>query len=124
MRANSQFPRQLASPEDFDPFEAAIGQACTAQSGCIHSGTVLEFIQRFQIHRDVSDGMPRVIESTFGDAADERHLAAFKADTDGTARASGLAFATASARFAMAAGFALAEPLAAMLGSGSGFKVV
>ena len=62
--------------------------------------------------------------TALGNAADERHLAAFKADANRAAGAGGLALAATAAGFAMAAGFTLAEPLAAMLGTGTGFQIV
>ena len=68
--------------------------------------------------------MAGVVEAALGNAADQRHLAAFKADADRTAGTGGLAFAAAPAGFAVAAGFALAQPFAAVLGAGTGFKIV
>ena len=49
---------------------------------------------------------------------------AFKADADRASGAGGLAFAAPAAGLAVAAGFALAEPLAAMFGARPRFKIV
>ena len=68
--------------------------------------------------------MTGVVEAAFGNAADEWHLAAFEANADGTAGTGGLALAAAPAGFAVATGFALAKPLAAVLGSGTRFEIV
>ena len=65
-----------------------------------------------------------LLNPRFGNAADQRHLATFKPDPDGAARPSGLAFATATAGLAVAAGFALPKPLAAVLGTGTWFEIV
>jgi hypothetical protein len=51
-------------------------------------------------------------------------LAAFKSDANGTARTGRLAFAAATAGLAVAAGFALAEAFAAVLGTGAWFEIV
>jgi hypothetical protein len=66
----------------------------------------------------------RVVEATLGHAPDERHLAAFETDADGTARAGRLAFAAAARGLSVAAGFALAEPFAAMLGARTRFEIM
>jgi hypothetical protein len=68
--------------------------------------------------------MARVVKTALRDAPDQRHLAAFKADADRTAGARGLAFATTAAGFAVAAGFTLAEALAAVFGAGTRLKIV
>jgi hypothetical protein len=68
--------------------------------------------------------MSGVIEPALGDAADQGHLAAFEPDTDRATGASSLAFATATAGFAMSGGFALTETFAAVFGAGPGFKIV
>jgi hypothetical protein len=48
-------------------------------------------------------------------------LTTFESDSNGTARASGLAFATAAGSLTVTAGFTLAKAFAAMLGSGIWF---
>ena len=68
--------------------------------------------------------MAGVIETVFRDAANEGHLAAFKPNPNRAAGAGGLAFASASAGFAVSSGFALAQPFATVLGTGTRFKVV
>jgi hypothetical protein len=65
-----------------------------------------------------------VVETAFGNAPDQRHLAAPEAGADRTAGAGGLAFSAATAGLAMAAAFALAEAFAAVFGAGAGFEIV
>src|SRR5437762_13822306 len=124
MRANSQFASQFAITQNFNPTVATIGQAGRAQRLFIDARAFFETIKMFQIDRNVARGVPRIIKPTLGNAADQRHLPAFEADSNRAARARGLAFATAPAGFAVTAGFALAEPFAAMPGSGTGFEIV
>ena len=81
-------------------------------------------VQHLQVHRDITDRMPRIIESALWNAADKRHLATLESDADGTARTSRLALTSATAGFAVTAGFALPEALATMLRPGSGFKIM
>jgi hypothetical protein len=63
--------------------------------------------------------MPGVVEPALGNTANQGHLTAFEPNPDGTAGAGGLSLAAASAGFAMTAGFTLAKPFSAMLGSRS-----
>jgi hypothetical protein len=63
--------------------------------------------------------MPRIVKSALGNAPNQRHLSTFKSDANGTARSGRLAFATTSACLAMAARFALAKALSAVLCSGA-----
>ena len=68
--------------------------------------------------------MSAVVEAALGDTPDQRHLAAFEPDPDRTAGPGRLALAAAAAGFSVTARFALAKPLAAMLGAGTRFQVV
>jgi hypothetical protein len=68
--------------------------------------------------------MTRVVEAPLGDTPNQRHLAAFEADADGTAGTGGLTFSAATAGLAMPAGFALAQTFAPMFGAGAGFQIV
>ena len=68
--------------------------------------------------------MACIVESTLGDAANERHLTAFKANPDRAAGARSLALAAAAAGFAVAAGFALAKAFAPMLGARARFQIM
>src|SRR5207245_6771065 len=86
----------------------------------IDARALVEPVQRLQIHRHVARGVTRIIETALGEAADERHLAAFEADADRAAGAGRLPLAAATGGFAVPAGFALAESFAAMLGKTSG----
>jgi len=68
--------------------------------------------------------MTGVVEAPFRDAPNQGHLSAFESNTNGTAGTGGLAFATAAAGFAVATGFALAQPLAPMPGTRTRFEIV
>src|SRR5436190_13201063 len=102
----------------------AIRQTPVTQRRFIHTRAVVERIERFDVHRDIIGRVTCVIETAFGNATDERHLAAFEPDADGAAGTRGLAFATAAAGLAMAAGFALAQPFAAVSRPGTRFECV
>jgi hypothetical protein len=92
--------------------------------GLIDASAIFEAVERLQVDGQVLGSMAGVVKSAFGNTADQRHLAAFETDSNGAARPCGLAFATAAAGLSMAAGFALAEPLTAVFGSRTRFKVV
>ena len=124
MSADRQFFGQFPVPEDFDTRCATISQARLAHNIFVHPRAIVEPIQQFQIHWQIAGGVARVVEAALRDAADQRHLTAFEANTNRAPRARGLAFAAASACLAVAAGLALAEALAAVLGAGSGFEIV
>ena len=126
MGADRQFSGKLAVTENLDSVanSRAICQASRAQGICIHTRAVIETIERIKIYRQVTGGMAGIVKPALGDAPDQGHLAAFETDSNGTARAGGLAFAAASTGFAMAAGFALAEALAAVLGAGTRLEIV
>src|SRR6185437_16334120 len=111
----------IAIAQDLDAVALAIGQADAAQRRKIHARAIFKNIQRFHIHGNVDSAMPRIVETAFGNSADEGHLAAFKADANGTAGAGRLALATASRGLAVAAGFTLAEPFATVLGARTRF---
>ena len=117
-RVNSPPPRILM------PAPRPLARPALAQSRFVHPGAVVEMVERFQVDGQVAGGVARVVESALGNAANQRHLAAFEADANRTAGAGGLALATAAAGFAVAAGFALAQPLAAVLGAGTRFEIM
>ena len=124
MRPDRQLARQFAVAQDFDPLFPAVGQAQAAQGRLIHRRAVLKVVERLQIDRNVAHGKAGVVKAPFWHAADQGHLAAFKSNPNRTARAGCLALAAAPAGLAVAAGFALAQPLAPMLGAGTRFKIV
>ena len=124
MGADSQFPGQLTVAQNLDQLDGAVGQAGATKDFQIHDSSILEAVERSHIHRDITRRVARIVETPLGNTPDERHLAAFKANPDGTAGPGGLAFTAAAAGLAMAAGFALAKALAAMLGTGTRFKIV
>jgi hypothetical protein len=68
--------------------------------------------------------MPRVVETALGNSPDQRHLATFEPDANGTAGPRCLAFATAAAGLSVAARFALSESFAAVPGTGSGSQIM
>jgi len=124
MRADREFFGQFAVAKDLDAVRPAIGQTDRAQSRLIHPRAVVKPIQFADVHHNELFRKARVVESTLGNTPDERHLATFKADADGAARTRRLAFAATTARFAMAAGFTLAEPFARMLCARAGFQIM
>ena len=124
MSADGQFPGQLSAAKNFDASRAAISETRALELCGVNSRAIFETIEQLQVHRQITNGVTGVIEAAFGNAADERHLAAFEANPDRAAGAGGLALAAAPAGFAVAAGFALAKPLAAVLGSGTRFEIV
>ena len=124
MRAHRQFFCQFTRAQYLDLVATAIGQADRPQGRFVHPRTIVKGIQAFDVDGDIRGRVTGIVETALGDAADQRHLAAFKTDADGTAGAGRLAFATASAGFAVTAGFTLAEPFAAMFSTGTGFEIV
>src|ERR1700722_4886086 len=92
---------QFARAEDFDARAGSVGQTNRTQGGLIDIGAIFKFVQFSDIHADIADGEASVVEATLGDAADERHLTAFKTDADGTAGTGGLALAATARGFAV-----------------------
>ena len=124
MRVHGQFFSEFAIAENFDSSSPAISEARLEQHIGIHSRTLVELVQRLQVNGKITGRVAGVVKTALWDAANERHLTAFEADANRTAGAGGLAFTAAAAGLAMAAGFALAKALAAMLGTGTRFKIV
>jgi hypothetical protein len=122
--ADGQFLGQLAVAEDFDTIGAAVGQAGGAQGGFIDAAAIVEAVKGFEVDGEEAGSMPGVVETTLRDAPNERHLAAFEPDTDRTAGTCGLALAAATGGFTVAGGFALTEAFAAVLGTGTGLKIM
>src|SRR5262245_49508943 len=104
--------------------KATISQSGGFQNGLVDFGAIIEAVEGLQVYRKIPRTMAGIVESPFRDSPDQRHLPAFEADSDGTSRTRGLAFATASAGFAVAGGLALPQSLAAMLGSRPRFKIM
>src|ERR1035437_243883 len=119
-----KFFGQFAGAENFHAVRPAIGQPNGTQGRFINARTIFKLVQVADIHGDTHNRETGIVETALGDAADERHLAAFKTDTNGTAGTCGLAFATATGSFTVPAGFALTEPFAAVFCAGTGFKIV
>lgn len=121
MGGDREFFCQFTGAENFDAIARPVGEAGSTEGGFINARAFIEAVEIFEIDGQIPGAMTGVIEPALGDAADERHLAAFETNSDGAARASRLALATAAAGFAMAAGLALAETFAAVFGAGTGF---
>jgi hypothetical protein len=124
VRAHGQLLSKFTVTQDFDPVTAAISQAGFPQGRGIDPRAVIEAVQRFQVHRDITGAMAGIVETSFWNTSDEWHLTAFEADPDGTAGAGGLAFAATAAGLAVPTGFTLAKTLSAMLCAGTGSKIV
>ena len=124
MRADREFAREFAVTKDLDFANRSVCQTSLAQSCFVNACTIFKPVQSFQIDRHVTGRMASIVESTFRNSANERHLTAFEADTNRTAGTSGLTFATAAAGFAVTTGFALAKALAPMFGTGARFEIV
>src|SRR5208283_2903738 len=124
VRAHREFFGQFAVAQNFDAVPAAIGQTRRAQRRFIHARAVVKLVQIADVHAEMARREPRVIEAALGNAADEGHLAAFKADADRAARTRRLAFAATTAGFAVAAGFTLAKALGTMFRTRTRFKIV
>jgi hypothetical protein len=120
MSTDGEFPSEFTATQNLDSRTAAISQASGTERGGIHARAVIELIERIEIDRQIANRMASIVKAAFGNAADQGHLTTFEADADGTTGTSSLAFATASAGFAVAAGFTLAKPLATVLGAGTG----
>ena len=116
---NGEFTGEFAVAENFDTVAWTVRKAGVAEDFFVHARAFVKAVEGFQIDGQIASGVAGVVEAALGNAANEGHLAAFETDADGAAGAGSLAFATAPAGFAMAAGFALAEALAAMLGTGT-----
>jgi len=124
MSRDSQFLGQFTIPQNFDSVRPTISKADRPQSRFINSRAIIKTIERLKIHGQVTGAVARVVKSSFWNSPDQRHLAAFETNPDGTARTRGLALATASAGFAVPRGLTLAEPLAAVLGARPGFEIM
>src|SRR6185312_11104858 len=121
MRADGKLLGHITITEDLDAGAFAVGQANAAQRIEIHARAIFKNVQRFDVYGNVNRGVARVVETALRNAANERHLATLETDADRAAGPGRLALATASRRFAVTAGFTLAEPLAAMLGARTRF---
>jgi len=117
VRRDGKLASQIAGAKNLDPVKTSVGKPRLLESSDIDRGAVFELIQIIEVDGQVTRAVALIIETTFRNAADEGHLTTFKPDSDGAAGAGGLAFATATAGFAVTAGFTLAEPLAAVLGA-------
>jgi hypothetical protein len=86
-----------------------------AQHFSIHLGDrSIEAGQIANVERGIADMKIVVVEAAVRELAVKGHLAAFETGADAATGTSGLAFATATGSFAMAAAFAAANALLAM----------
>src|SRR5438105_4526065 len=86
-------------------------QICRAQRFFIHDRPAFEIGQLGQIHNGVAFMKSRVVESALGHAPNQRHLPAFKSETEASARSRLLALVALAAGFAVPGTFAAAEAL-------------
>ena len=121
---NGEFTGEFAVAENFETVAWTVRKAGVAEDFFVHARAFVKAVEGFQIDGQIASGVAGVVEAALGDAADERHLAAFEADADRTAGAGSLPLAAPSAGLAVAAGFTLAKPLAAMFGSGTRLEIV
>src|ERR1051325_4733622 len=124
VRRDRQLLFQLAIAEDLDQLHRAVGQSRFANRLDINARSVVETVQRLQIDRNVSCRVPGIVEAALWNAANQRHLAAFEADTNRRARARCLSFAAAAGSFAVTAGLALPKALTAVFGARTWFQIV
>ena len=124
MGADSEFTGKFAVTKNFDPVGPAICKPGIAEDLFVHARAFVKAIQSFEVDGQITRGVAGVVKAALGNAANEGHLAAFETDADGAAGAGSLAFATAPAGFAMAAGFTLPKPLAPMFGPWTWSKIV
>jgi hypothetical protein len=124
MGAHGELFGKLTFAEDFNSMTAAIGQADGAQDVFVHPGAVIETVESLEVDGQITGRMAGIVKTSFRDTPYQWHLAALEADTDRTAGASGLAFATAPAGFSVTAGFALAQALATVLSAGARFQIM
>ena len=124
MRIHGQFFGEFPVTENFDPGSLAVSETRFSQDIRIHPRPFIELVQRLQVNWKVPSGVAGIVKTALGNAADQRHLASFEADSNGTSRAGRLAFAATPAGFAVAAGLALTQALAPMLGAGTRFQIV
>jgi hypothetical protein len=123
MGGDGELPGQFALAKDFDA-ERAVGEAGATERLFVNARAVLEHVKGVEVDRQVTSGVAGIVKAALGNTADEGHLAAFKSDANGAAGPGGLAFATATAGFAMAAGLALTEAFATVPGAGPGFEIM
>jgi len=120
MGANGELPGQFTTAENLNTIAASIGQTSRTQGIGIDPGSLFELVEGIQIDGQVAGGMPGIVETPLGNPANQGHLATFKTNADRASGTGGLTFATAPAGLAMAAGFTLAEPFAAVFSAGTG----
>src|SRR4051812_37868358 len=102
MGCDAELLTQLAVTQDFYTV-ITVSKPCLAQHLRIDTGAVIEAVQRFEVHRNVTRRVAGIVKAALGDASDERHLSALEADANGTAGAGCLPLATAAGSFPVTA---------------------
>src|SRR3954462_2983013 len=97
----------------------AIRQTKRTQGHFVHARAVFKTVQRIEINHDVTRAVANVVETALGDAAAQRHPAAFEPGPNGRTGARALALAAAAARLAVTARFTATEQFTAMFGAGT-----
>src|SRR5947207_9806040 len=70
MSADGELACQFAVAENFYAGSSAIGETGFAQRVKVNTGAVIETIERFQMHWNITGRVPRVIKPALGNAAD------------------------------------------------------
>ena len=113
MRFDDQSLGHIAVAQNADAIGRSIGQSRLPQRLLIDGGAVGKgFIQIAHVDHEIAMGPSGVTEAALGDAAKERHLAAFKCALGHIGAGAGpLAFAAAGSRLAVTAARAPAHAL-------------
>ena len=118
---NSDLLGQGAVGQDLQTVGAVVDDALLDQSGSVDHSTVLKLVQDSNI--DSGQGLCKdVVETTLGNAADQRHLATLETNASLAAGAGVLTLVTTATGLAIAAAMAAALTLAHESGASNGRK--
>src|ERR1041384_7439767 len=115
---------QFAIAQNFDPGNVAAHEIRFAEQLFINNRSRFEFIEIAQVHDREIFVEGRVVEAALRQTPNERHLAAFKSETNAAARARLLAFVTFAARLSVTGTFAATKSLYAMTGAGTRSEIM
>ena len=121
--ADGELLGQLALAQDLDAVLALGKDASLEQNIDVDLGAVFKALKSSHVHGLKTLG-ENVVETALGDAAGQRHLAAFKADANAAAGAGVLTLVTTACGLAVAGGVAAALTLGHVGAAGSGRKIV
>lgn len=124
MCGNGKLFGQFAVTEDLDSVDRAANETCGAQSGFIDARSGFEVLEIGNVHDGVLDLEVGVVETALRNTTDKRHLTAFESEADAAARTRLLTFVAFAGGLTVAAAFAAAEPLDAVLGTRTGLESV